>query len=210
MSPDKGFRLVVQEIKVVDEKQVDSTQAETLQAVFKGAHDGIVAIVEDNLEGKASNPGRALENGRIGGRSEDAAYFGRNDEFIPFLLRKKAAHPVLAPAQPVPGRGVEVADTVIPGSLLGSLGIFVADAHEQFPDGSSSKSELSEFHPRASKRPFFSRVHGEPPEIRNADAVLGGKNGNLDVGATLVVAVENGPATRPAHTKTVVGNVASP
>ena len=163
MSPQEGFRRVVQEVKVMDEKQVDSIQAEPLQAVFKGAHDGVVAVVKDRLEGKASNPGGALENSRIGGRSEDAAHLGRNDKFIPSLLRKKAAHPVLAEAQPVPGRGVEVADTVVPGSLLGSLGLFVADAHEQFPDGSSSKSELSEFHSRASKGSFLGWIHWSFP-----------------------------------------------
>ena len=57
MSTQEGFRLVVQEIEVVDDKQIDSIQAESLQAVFKGAHDGIVAVVKDRLEGKASNPG---------------------------------------------------------------------------------------------------------------------------------------------------------
>ena len=62
------LRRVIEQVQVVNDREVVPSQAEPELALLVGAHDAVVGVVEDDLEARAADPRRRGEPRRIGRR----------------------------------------------------------------------------------------------------------------------------------------------
>src|SRR5262249_12158284 len=114
------FGGVVLQVEVVHDGEVNSRQAESLQAVFVGALYSIVRVVELDLESQAAGPRpevKCRQVARSARSAQHATYLGGNDKCIARTLAQQGPHAELAEAATVPWRGVEVTHASIPGRV---------------------------------------------------------------------------------------------
>jgi len=163
---DLGLDAVVPEVEVVDDQEIDAVHAEALQAVLVGAHDAIVAVVEDMVEMQPARPESGVEALGMTRGLEDAPDLGRQDELAARLAVEKAADAMLALAAAVPGRRVVVADAGVPGGLQRRLGVRLADPREQLAQGGAAEAEARQHDLGFAEPARFERVHGRlPPRV---------------------------------------------
>ena len=107
---------------VVYIEDVDPRQPQSLQAVFVGPQDGVVAVVVDRLEGQRPFPAVAVGALAAIGR-EQPAHLAAEHEVIPWLFVEKGAEAMLRAAIAIEGRRVEIADALLPGAGQGVDGL---------------------------------------------------------------------------------------
>ena len=94
---------------VMRQKDVDPVEAEPLQIILEGAHDAVIAIVIDDMKRQRidhSEIGRVVHRP---GFQKPADLVGQDVVGV----AQKVAHDTFGPAEAVPWRGIEIADSGI-------------------------------------------------------------------------------------------------
>jgi hypothetical protein len=146
-------------IQIVDQQQVDVGNAQPLLAVFERPHDAVVSVIEHMREREAAGPEAALEAGGVAAGPQHPADLGGQHELAARPTIEGPADPVLALATPVPGRGVEVSDALVPGRLQGRCGRIVRHDREQVAKRRGPEAQLAEGHPGSAQVAGRDRVH---------------------------------------------------
>ena len=87
----------------MNQQDVDPIDSESLQAVLKGAHHTIVAVVEDGLKLETAEQPLILDGVGAEGAPEDASDFGRDDVVVTRLAVQRAAERMLGQPASIPG-----------------------------------------------------------------------------------------------------------
>ncbi len=136
-------------VEIVDREHVDPVEAEALEAVLVGPHDGVVAVVEASVEAQAARPERVLSLAAARNRREQAPDLRRDHDAVAFDLTHEASDPVLAQPEPVLWRGVDQCHTFFRGGLEHRLGAVVADEREQVAERRGAEAQPRHLEPAA-------------------------------------------------------------
>jgi hypothetical protein len=148
---------------VVDIKDVDPPEAEPLQAVLDRAHDAIVRIIVDRVE--RHNVVWRAARGRPGARPQEPADLGREHPFVAVLSAQRVADGALGLAEPVIGRGVNVAHARFPRGADNRLGFGARHRDAGAAEGGTAKTERGDFE-RGSRDPALRKFrHPVPPQL---------------------------------------------
>lgn len=106
-------------------------EAEALEAVFMGAHDAVVAVVEMAFKRQTTDPPAFVERIEVASGFEYAPNFGRNGKFGSGLLAQEMTQAMFALAVAVKGGGVEIANARLPGIVECFLGLLFGNVFEK-------------------------------------------------------------------------------
>ena len=140
----------------MNQQDVDPIDSESLEAVLKGAHHAVVAVVKDSLKLEAAQP-LILDGVGAERAPEHAADFGRNDVLIARLAVERAAERMLGESSSIPGRRIEIAHAAVPGGADDRRRLVVLDLVEELAQRRSAKTELGHADVRPAK---FARLQG--------------------------------------------------
>ena len=150
-------------VRVVDVQDVDAVDAKAFEAFFEGAHDAVVAEVEDGLEGR-----RIVEDALVVVLAcdglEDAPDFGGQDIIVARDVFEGQAQSGLALARPVERRGVEQVKAQCEGAVDDLGGLFVGYIAVKPADGGAAQAQAGDFEAAAAEDGFFAWVHCALPE----------------------------------------------
>jgi hypothetical protein len=110
---------------VVDIEDVDTGEAEPLQAVLIRPHDPVIGIVVDRVEGQRAAPRVARRAGRA--RAQQAADLGRQYPLVARHLAHRVADCALGLADTIERCGIDIAQPGAPGRPDDRLGLGAAD-----------------------------------------------------------------------------------
>lgn len=155
-------------IDIVDQGDVDTVHAETLEAFFHRPHYPFVTVAVDDLKRQRGGAGFDFRLPWVQ-RFERSPDLGREHETVAPITPKVAAHPVFAEAVSIERCYIEVADAGPMGGGNGIAGLILRDRLVEVANRGPAKTEHSEGEGRPSQRPPLKRVHpwgllGEPAE----------------------------------------------
>jgi hypothetical protein len=147
---------VVPGVEVVNQEDVDPIDSKPLQAVLKGAHHAVVAVVKDSLKLEAAEP-LILDGVGAERAPEDSADLRRDEILIARLAVERAAERVLGESASVPWGRIEIAHAAVPGGANDRRRLVVLDLVEELAQRRSAKTELRHADVRPTK---FARLQG--------------------------------------------------
>ena len=150
--------------EIVQQQDIDAVEPQALIAALDGAHDAVIGIVEDDMEGheRVELGGNRIG---IGPALDQPADFRREDEIIPLMLAQHIAHAPLAEPEAVIGRGIEIAAALRPGRLHGPARIRLGNRGEEIAQGRAAEAERRDMEAGAAD---LARLHGEAPLLAAA------------------------------------------
>jgi hypothetical protein len=146
----EGCGIVIPGVEVVNQEDVDPIDSKPLQAVFKGAHHAVVAVVEDGLKLEAAEP-LILDRIRAKRTPEHAPDLGRDDVLVARLAVERAAQRMFGESASVPGRRIEGAHAAVPGGADDRRRLVVIDLIEEFAQGRGAQTEFGHADVRPAK-----------------------------------------------------------
>lgn len=128
---------------VVHIKDVDPPEAKPLPAVLDRAQDAVTRIVVDRVE--RHHVVRRAAVGRPGARPQEPADLGREHPLIALLGAQRVADGALGLAEPVIGRGVDIAHASLPRGADNRLGFGARDRDAGAAEGGAAQPERRHF-----------------------------------------------------------------
>ncbi len=135
-------------------------QPEPLKAVLKRPHDPVVAVVHRDLEWQTPHPIPPVEPVQVPRSLQHPPHLGGQHELPSRFLPQKPADPVLALAEPVEGRRVEIPHPGVPRGLERGLRLVLAHPLKQLPQGRAPEAHLRDGDPPASQCAMRYLFHG--------------------------------------------------
>ena len=136
---------------IMGQKDIDPVEPEALKIVLKGPHHPVIAVIVDHVEGERLDHPERHRVSHGAGPQEAPDLVGEHIRRAP----KHIAHHPLRPAEPIPGRGVEIADPGLArgGDQFGRLAI--VQIHEVSAQGRAAEPELVNHQPRLAHLTLF-------------------------------------------------------
>jgi hypothetical protein len=150
---------------IVHIESVDPRQAEALQAVLEGAHDPVIGIVVDRLERHHLPPLAGI--GHRAARSQQAPDFGRQYPLVARHGAQRIADAALGLAEPVIGRGVDIAHPGRPGSAYDRLRGFASHLDTAAAERRAAEPQNGHLQ-RGAPDPALGKFRHRPPSRSSA------------------------------------------
>ncbi len=132
-------------VRVVQVRDVDAVQPQSVEAVLDGAQNAVAGEVPHALCQRLDDEAvviQAARSRRIG--FEQASDLGGEDKCVGVARAKRSAKAPFRQAQAIVRRGVEVSDAGIPCGVYGSASILVRDSAIQVAELRGTKADLCE------------------------------------------------------------------
>ena len=134
----------------MNQENVDPIDSESLEAVLKGAHYAVVAVVEDSLKLEAAKP-LVLDGVGTERPPQYAANLGRDDVVIARLAVERAAERMLSEPTSIPWGRIEIVPAAVPGGADDRRRLVVLDLVEELARRRGAKTELGDADVRPAK-----------------------------------------------------------
>ena len=132
----------------MQEQEVDTREAQALQAVLDGAHRAAVRIVEADLEGQRL--GSLRRQAPVG--RQQASHLGGQHKTIARTMPQIGAHPMFGEPKSIKRRRVEVTHAARPCGVEDRGGIGFGKIRHQAPGGGAAETEQRKFDGGAAQR----------------------------------------------------------